>query len=369
MLTLDRVAHYEPVRVVDDLDVTTPGTVATVLGWGRIATDDNFAQKLRKVDIPIAANNRCQTAYAAAFNPPVMLCVADAPGTLPSEARDSCEGDEGGPLLVPDGTTVGALAGIVSWLRTDCGDPAQPGVYARLGVDPLNGFVHGETPEADWNFVLDQQPQADVPFDIASTSRHPDGDDYFTTFRWDIGCDDTFEKTGKRVTLKLSSPGEALVGLEASRPATALSAEGDKATVCYAFEVGDNPSSAPPGTTPAVPTTPPLTFTNPVATAPLATILNARRPRLRGGRFPIRIRFARAAPSGTAVIEVYRDTRQIGIARTKVRRGATKRVRVKLTPTGRRILYRASSTKRLKVTVRVRVGRQILRSKTLTIRR
>ena len=66
------------------------------------------------------------------------------------------------------------------------------------------------------------------------------------------------------------------------------------------------------------------------------------------------------------MIEVYRGTRRIGIARTRVRRGATKRVRVKLTPTGRRILRRADS-KRLKIRVRVRVGRKLLRTKQLTI--
>ena len=41
---------------------------------------------------------------------------------------------------------------------------------------------------------------------------------------------------------------------------------------------------------------------------------------------------------------------------------------MKLTPTGRRILRRADS-KRLKIRVRVRVGRKLLRTKQLTIRR
>jgi hypothetical protein len=85
------------------------------------------------------------------------------------------------------------------------------------------------------------------------------------------------------------------------------------------------------------------------------------------GHFPIRIRFARTAPRGTAVIEVYRGGRRIGMARTKVERGATKRVRVKLLRSGRRALSR-SSTHRLTVRVRVRVGRTILRTKRLTIR-
>ena len=80
------------------------------------------------------------------------------------------------------------------------------------------------------------------------------------------------------------------------------------------------------------------------------------------------MKFARTAPRGTAVVEVFRGRRMIGIGRTRVRRGATKRVTVKLTTTGKRMLRR-SATKRLKVRVRVRVGRRALRSKTLTIRR
>ena len=75
------------------------------------------------------------------------------------------------------------------------------------------------------------------------------------------------------------------------------------------------------------------------------------------------MRFAAGAPAGTAVIEVVRKGRTIGIARTRVVRGGTRRVRVKLTPSGRRLLARGS----LKVKVRVRVGRRVLRSRTLTL--
>ena len=73
----------------------------------------------------------------------------------------------------------------------------------------------------------------------------------------------------------------------------------------------------------------------PAKTGPLATILAAKRPKVKRGHFRIRIRFAKTAPKGTAVVEVYRGGRRIGIARTKVKRGATKRVRVKLTRIGR----------------------------------
>jgi hypothetical protein len=101
---------------------------------------------------------------------------------------------------------------------------------------------------------------------------------------------------------------------------------------------------------------------------PLATILVSGRPKVRHRRFSIRVRFAKAATRGIAVIEVFKGKRKIGIARTRVRPGATKRVRVKLTPTGNRWLAR-SANGRLKVKLRVRVGRKVLRSKRATIRR
>jgi hypothetical protein len=51
-----------------------------------------------------------------------------------------------------------------------------------------------------------------------------------------------------------------------------------------------------------------------------------------------------------------------------VRRGSSKLVTIKLTKAGQRLL-RKSATRRLRVRVRVRVGRRVLRSKELTIRR
>jgi hypothetical protein len=358
VLTLVRVADYEPVRVVDgtETDLSRPGTVATVLGWGRIGTAENFAQNLRKVDVPIADDGRCAAPYGAAYKPDVMMCVADPPGTSTTTARDWCEGDEGGPLLVPDGSSTGALAGIASWRGADCGNPAHPGVFTQLTDGALNRWIHSKTPEAD--FDLSHQPRAGEPVTLTSTSRHPEGADYFTTFRWDLDNDGRFDDAnGRSVSHAFPTAGEGVAGLEASKPG------GDKASIYYAFDIEPAPGGGTTTTTTPLPTVAP-----PPKQAPLATILAAKRPQVKHGRFAIRIRFAKAAPKGTAVIEVYRGGRRIGIARTKVRRGATKRVRVKLMRSGRRALSR-SSNHRLKIRVRVRVGRTILRTKRLTLRR
>ena len=349
ILTLKAPVDTELMRVVDDTEdaLWAPGTTGLVLGWGETAQDGDISDVLRTGDVTINAEDEC----GAGFDATIMFCAAGA-------TQNPCASDSGSPFLAPEGA-VFVLAGVFS--GATCSTSDAPGAMRRLGDSPLNAWVHARIPEAD--FTLSHQPRVNEAVRLTQTARVPTGDPPFTTFRWDLDNDGAFDDaTGASILHTYTQVGEAVAGLEASTTA------GDKAVIYYAFDVEPNPNVVPPAQTPTGPTTIAPPATNPVASAPLATILNAKRPKVRRGRFPIRIRFAKAAPTGTAVIEVYRGTRRIGIARTKVRRGATKRVRVKLTPTGRRILRRADS-KRLKIRVRVRVGRKLLRTKQLTIRR
>ena len=366
VLTLDHVANYEPMRVVDSTETAlwTPGTDGRILGWGRTSTGGTRAPVLREADVPIIDDSRCEGAHGAAFDATVMVCAADPLGTPLSEARDFCFDDWGGPLLVPDGGFF-ALAGIISTRGATCGDPALPGVYTRIGTGALNTWVHDETPEA--NFGFDHGPRANEPVTLRSTSTHPEdvpGLGYFDTFRWDLDGDGDFDRSGRSVTTIFPTAGEYVVGIEASK------AGGDKATAYFGFNVGADPNAPPASQRAPTATSPTPTAPTPVAKPVgfLATIHAAKRPKVKRGRFNISVRFARTAPAGVAVVEVYRGKRKIGIARGRVRRGGTRRISVKLTPTGRRLLAR-SATKRLKLRVRVRVGRKVLRSKTLTVRR
>ena len=104
------------------------------------------------------------------------------------------------------------------------------------------------------------------------------------------------------------------------------------------------------------------------AAATSARILASGKPLVTRGRFHIRVNFTADAPKGTAIIEVFRGKKKIGTAKTTVRRNGSKRVTVKLSKAGRKLLRRSKS-KRLKVTVRVRVKRQVLQTRKLTIRR
>ena len=120
------------------------------------------------------------------------------------------------------------------------------------------------------------------------------------------------------------------------------------------------------------PPPPPVVAPAPIApqppASPSARILASGKPLVTHGRFHIRVNFTADAPTGTAIIEVFRGKKKIATAKTAVRRNGSKRVTVKLSKAGRKLLRRSKS-KRLKVTVRVRVKRHVLQTRKLTIRR
>ena len=85
---------------VGDAPLWAPGVVATVIGWGALVEGGTFDSELRQVEVPIIPAATCGSPeqYGAEFDPQSMLCAGYAEG-----GRDSCFGDSGGPLLVPDG--------------------------------------------------------------------------------------------------------------------------------------------------------------------------------------------------------------------------------------------------------------------------
>jgi hypothetical protein len=296
------------------------------------------------------------------FRPATMVCAG-------GEATDTCGGDSGGPLMVSDGAFP-VLAALTSWGADPCADPGAPGVYTRLGDADLNAWVRARVPMVRAS-VSDTAPDPDETVTFTATTSGPAA---LTSLAWDFDADGDTDATGASVTHAYPEDANVVARVRASDGI-------DKATDKLALRVGDPPATPSPTPTPDPTPTPtgasPPTPSSPaprdpavetVTAGPLATILVTGRPRVRRGRFAIRVRFASTAPARTAVVEVIRKGRVIGVARTKVLRGGTKRLRVKLTPKGRRLLAR-SRTHRLTLRVRVRVGRQVLRSRTITVRR
>lgn len=114
----------------------TPGTGATVYGWGDTDGNGSYAHRLYGARVHVLPDARCERAYPGggdgAYTAETMLCAGETTG-----GRDACQGDSGGPLVAQ-----GRLIGLVSW-GNGCGRADSPGVYTRVSevVKTLSGAV------------------------------------------------------------------------------------------------------------------------------------------------------------------------------------------------------------------------------------
>ncbi|CAG0918153.1 unnamed protein product [Notodromas monacha] len=116
-----------PVCLADPSGVDeTVGTVATVVGWGRLSEGGKKADVLQKVEVPILENSVCRSKVKKWFDiHSGQVCAGYDLG-----AKDACQGDSGGPMVVrKNGRLI--LIGIVS-AGIGCAKPNLPGVYTRV---------------------------------------------------------------------------------------------------------------------------------------------------------------------------------------------------------------------------------------------
>lgn len=104
------------------------GVAATVTGWGETETS-NPSNVLLEVTVDVVDNQTCQDAYASAGYrvSDNMVCAGFKEG-----GKDTCRGDSGGPLIVPDGLGNWKQIGIVSWGNYPCAQADYYGVYTRV---------------------------------------------------------------------------------------------------------------------------------------------------------------------------------------------------------------------------------------------
>jgi secreted trypsin-like serine protease len=115
-----------------------PGVSATVSGYGAIAEGGPGSLTLKAATVPILNDNYCRAVYPDTFSVSTMLCAGYVQG-----GTDACQGDSGGPLTVAARGGDGGYfrqVGLVSF-GNGCARPNAPGVYSRLGADPLRAFV------------------------------------------------------------------------------------------------------------------------------------------------------------------------------------------------------------------------------------
>ena len=140
LVHLVRDAHAPVVGLPGpDNDVlVTAGTAARVVGWGvatagtnRVTRDAEPSSQLLAADVPLISGRTCRDVMdAEAVGPNAFeLCAGD----VDNGGTDACDGDSGGPLLVP--TLAGYVqVGVVAWGDRGCGLPDSPGVYTRVAA-------------------------------------------------------------------------------------------------------------------------------------------------------------------------------------------------------------------------------------------
>ncbi|HEX2976621.1 MAG TPA: trypsin-like serine protease [Bacteroidales bacterium] len=137
-----------PIRLVNSTDVkygaTDPGVMGWVTGWGltNAENENSFPTILQKVQLPVITNKQASTVWT--FIPSTDLMAGYLNGN-----KDACNGDSGGPFVVP---VMGEyrLAGIVSWGSSTCD---TYGAYTRVSlfqewIRSRTGIAPGALPAA-----------------------------------------------------------------------------------------------------------------------------------------------------------------------------------------------------------------------------
>jgi corin len=124
--------HLLPVCLPPANKQLHPGTICTVIGWGKKEDTgmSEYEPEVNEVEVPVLNRDLCN-AWLENRELNVtdgMICAGYKEG-----GKDACQGDSGGPLLCRDSSDPDRwfVGGIVSW-GIKCAHPHLPGVYAYV---------------------------------------------------------------------------------------------------------------------------------------------------------------------------------------------------------------------------------------------
>jgi PKD repeat protein len=144
LLELDGEYLYPRIELLtpDRVNLSAPGTVATVIGWGNTTINGFPSPVLKVLTAPIISNAACQTLLDDNVQP-VTICAGTA-----GSSSSVCNGDSGGPLFVAF-RDWWIQMGIVSFGANLC---YQPSAFAR--VSALVNFVEANVPAEESGSVV-----------------------------------------------------------------------------------------------------------------------------------------------------------------------------------------------------------------------
>lgn len=132
LLRLSSATSSTPITLAtaanDNLEAA--GTVLRVTGWGDQAPTLGLlsTNQLRQVDLRVVSDASCWTNLG--FHAPTGVCAEEI-------AKDSCNGDSGGPLFH---NASRIQVGIVSY-GTSCAIPGFPGVYSEVNNPTIRSWI------------------------------------------------------------------------------------------------------------------------------------------------------------------------------------------------------------------------------------
>ncbi|XP_043284206.1 atrial natriuretic peptide-converting enzyme isoform X2 [Venturia canescens] len=124
--------HLRPVCLPKPETDLAPGTLCTVIGWGKKEDTDEseYEPAVNEVRVPVLERALCNLwlEHKDLNVTDGMICAG-----YPEGKKDACQGDSGGPLLCQDPNDAERwfVGGIVSW-GIKCAHPKLPGVYAYV---------------------------------------------------------------------------------------------------------------------------------------------------------------------------------------------------------------------------------------------
>lgn len=121
-------SNAKPIKIITAKNVAEgaadPGVMAWLAGWGLIRVTPNiFPVSLQKVQLPVVSNTQAAIVYD-------YLPASDIMAGYKNGNKDACNGDSGGPLIVPVEDEY-KIAGIVSWGSQSCN---SYGGYTRVSM-------------------------------------------------------------------------------------------------------------------------------------------------------------------------------------------------------------------------------------------